>query len=333
VAPDARSVVAVGASAGGVEALAELLSALPSDLGAPVLVVLHTAPGFDSRLPEVLARTTALPTAHARDGEELLPNRVYVAPPDHHLLAVDGHVQVVRGPHENRHRPAIDPLLRSCALSFREGVVAVVLTGALDDGAAGAVAVERMGGRVLVQDPAEAPFPSMPLNTIAADDPDAVLPLSELGPAILAAIRNPPARRRLPMDDEIGRETDYAALDEAAISREEVFAQRAPFSCPSCGGTLWEAPEDEPLRFRCRIGHAFGADSLLVGQSEALDASLAAALRALEERADLARRVGARLVAGGHPERAERYDRIRGDSERNAAVIRKVLLERDADGA
>jgi two-component system chemotaxis response regulator CheB len=297
-----------------------------------VLVVLHTSAGFESRLPEVLSRNSTLPATHATDGEPLLANRVYVARPDHHLLAIDGHARVVRGPHENRHRPAIDPLLRTAALSYREHAVAVVLTGALDDGAAGCVAIKRMGGSVLVQDPAEAPFPSMPLSAIAADHPEAVLPVAELGAAIVEAIRNPPAERRKEMDDELSRESDYAALDEAAISREEVFSERAPYSCPSCGGTLWQAPEEEPLRFRCRIGHAFGADSLLVTQSETLDASLAAALRALQERADLAKRMSERLVAGGHARRAERYDRIRDEAERNAGVIRKVLLERDTDG-
>jgi two-component system chemotaxis response regulator CheB len=211
--------------------------------------------------------------------------------------------------------------------------VAVVLTGALDDGAAGCVAIKRMGGRVFVQDPEEAPFPSMPLSAIAADHPDAVLPVSELGAAIAAAIGNPPEPRRGEMEDELSRENDYASLDADAIEREEVFAERAPYSCPSCGGTLWESPDDEALRFRCRIGHAFGADSLLVTQSETLDASLAAALRALQERADLARRVSDRLVAGGHARRAERYDRMREDAERDAGVIRKVLLSRDTDGA
>src|SRR5262245_32474882 len=173
-----NSVVTLGASAGGVAALGRVLADLPPDLGAAVLVVLHTAPGTESRLPTVLGRSSTLPTHHATDGEQLEPNRVYVAPPDHHLLVADGHARVVRGPHENRHRPAIDPLLRSAALAYRDRVVAVVLTGALDDGAAGCVAVTSMGGTVLVQDPAEALFPSMPRSAIAADHPQAVLPVA-----------------------------------------------------------------------------------------------------------------------------------------------------------
>ena len=201
----ATAAVAIGASAGGVEPLSRILADLPGDLGAAVLVVVHTPPTHESRLPEVLGRRIALPVAHASEGEPLQPNRVYVAPPDHHLLAVDGRARVVHGPHENRHRPAIDPLLRSCALSYRERAVGVVLTGSLDDGAAGSAAVTRMGGRVLVQDPAEALFPSMPLSAIAADHPAAVLPAAELGAAIVEAIRDPPADRGIATADGLPR--------------------------------------------------------------------------------------------------------------------------------
>jgi len=333
VTASTETVVALGASAGGVEALTCVLSQLPPDLGAVVLVVLHTAPGAVSRLPEVLARAGPLPVAHARDGEQLEPNRVYVAPPDHHLLVADGQARVVRGPHENRHRPAVDPLFRSAAVAYRERLVAVILTGALDDGAAGCLAVKRMGGQVLVQDPAEAAFPSMPQSAIAADHPTAVLPAAELGAAIVDAVRKLPAARTHEADEELQREIEYAVLDEDTIASEDVFSQRSAYSCPSCGGSLWEAPDDDSLRFRCRIGHAFGSESLLVSQSEALDASLAAALRALHERADLARRVSRRMRATGRTDAASRYDASEAEAERDASLIRSVLLTRDSNGA
>ena len=324
------SVVALGASAGGVEALKRVVSDLPSDLGAPVLVVLHTPPGERSYLPEILGRAGSLPVTRATDGEKLEPNHIYVAAPDHHLLVVDGRLRVVRGPHENGHRPAVDPLFRSAALSYRERAIAVVLSGALDDGAAGSAAVSRLGGSVLVQDPRDAPFPDMPRNAIIVDHPQAVLPVDELGAAVVGLVRAPPeARKEADVEDELRLEREYAALSEGAITREHVFGEVSPFSCPSCGGSLWEAPDDDNIRFRCRIGHAFGSETLLTEQSQSLDASLAAALRALQERADLARRVARRMRALGAEERAGRYDRTVEESERDALVIRRVLLSRD----
>jgi len=328
------SVVVLGASAGGVDALARVVADLPADLGAAVLVVLHTGPTARSYLPAILGRAGALPAEQARDGAALEPNRIYVAAPDHHMVVLDGHIRVVRGPHENGHRPAIDPLFRSAALSYRERAIGVVLTGALDDGAAGSAAISRLGGRVLVQDPGEAAFPDMPRHAIEADTPHAVLPLEQLGAAVVGLVRaQPEAERKADADEELRLEREYAALSVEAISREDVFPDVSPFACPSCGGALWEAHDADQLRFRCRIGHAFGAETLLSEQSQSLDASLAAALRALRERGDLAKRVGRRLRTAGAESRAERYDRIVEESERDALAIRRVLLSRDgADG-
>jgi two-component system, chemotaxis family, protein-glutamate methylesterase/glutaminase len=324
------SVVALGASAGGVDALARVVADLPADLGAAVLVVLHTAAREKSYLSAILTRAGVLPAEQAQDGAALEPNRIYVAAPDHHLLVVDGHVRVVRGPHENGHRPAIDPLFRSAAVSYRERAIAVVLTGALDDGAAGSAAISKLGGRVLVQDPGEAVFPDMPRNAIQANEPHAVLPLEQLGAAVATLVRRPPeAAVGVSVDQEL-LEREYAALSQAAISRDQVSGDPSPFACPSCGGVLWELPDEHRLRFRCRIGHAFGTESLLVAQTQSLDASLAAALRALQERAGLARRAGLRLRAARAEGRAERYDRLVEESERDALAIRKVLLSRDS---
>jgi two-component system chemotaxis response regulator CheB len=325
--------VAFGASAGGLDALSQVVADLPADLGAPVLVVVHTAPTPRSYLPAILDRAGPLPASLASEGAELEPNQIFVAPPDHHLIVLDGKLRVVRGPHENGHRPAIDPLFRSVALAFHEGAIAVVLSGALDDGAAGSVAVSSLGGSVIVQDPAQAEFPDMPRNAIAADHPHAVLPLAEIAPALVSLVRAPPERGWEGEEEGLRLERDYATLSKEAVSREDVFPDLAPFACPSCGGSLWEAPDEHQVRFRCRIGHAFGADSLLSEQSQSLDASLAAALRALHERADLARRLGRRMRAAGATARAERYDRIVKESERDALAIRRVLLSCDgADG-
>ena len=320
--------VTIGASAGGIEAVGQVLSGLPAELQAAVLVVIHVAP-VENRLASVLARRSSLPVAQAVDGERLETGRVYLAAPDHHLLVDDGHLRVIRGPHENGHRPAIDPLFRSAAAARRGNLVAVVLTGALDDGAAGSAVVTRLGGRVVVQDPEDAAYPSMPLNAIAIDDPDEVLPLAQI-PAAIARFVNRPRDEQNGSTEQIERETHYATLDDT-VADDPRFGVVAPFACPSCGGSLWESPDDE-LRFRCRIGHAFGADGLLVEKSQQLDRALAEALRALEERADLSTRVANRLRARGLERRAGRHERVAEESQRHALVIRNVLLHRDVDG-
>jgi two-component system chemotaxis response regulator CheB len=307
--------VTIGASAGGIEAVGRLLAELPESLPAAVLVVVHIAP-VQNRLVSVLGRVSRLPVAQAVDGDELQPGHVYVAAPDHHLLVEDGHLRVKRGPHENGHRPAIDPLFRSAAEARRSDLVAVVLTGSLDDGAAGSAVVSRLGGHVLVQDPEEAAHPSMPLNAIAVDNPDEILPL-ELIPAAIARRVAAPTR---PTTEE--EQEDADPCDEQVVS---------PYACPSCGGALWEVPGDS-LRFRCRIGHTFGTDGLLVQKSQQLDRALAEALRALEERAELSQRLAARLRKRGMERRASQQDEVNRESLRHALVIRNVLLHRNVDG-
>jgi two-component system chemotaxis response regulator CheB len=320
--------VTIGASAGGVEAVGLILSQLPESLPAAVLVVVHIAP-VENKLATVLSRRSTLPVTQAIDGEVLETGRVYLAAPDHHLLVDDGHVRVVRGARENGHRPAIDPLFRSAAAARGGGVVAVVLTGSLDDGAAGSAAVSKLGGHVLVQDPDEAAHPSMPLNAIAVDNPDAILPLTRIPDAIAHLLSEVATTKAHPVERD-KREAEYAALEDT-VATDPSFAVVAPFACPSCGGALWEAPDNE-FRFRCRIGHAFGAEGLLLEKSEQLDRALAEALRALEERAELSRRMAKRLHEQGLARRATRQKEIESESLRHALVIRNVLLNRNVDG-
>ena len=183
--------LAVGTSAGGVEALSHLAAALPADFPAPVLVVLHVPAFSASNLPAILDRRGPLTVDHARDREPLAAGRIYVAPPDFHLLVERDEIRVVRGPHEHNHRPAIDPLFRSVAASFGPGAIALVLTGALDDGSSGAAAVAAKGGAVVVQDPKDAHYPDMPAHAIAAVPSAQVVPLAEI-PALLDRLAREP---------------------------------------------------------------------------------------------------------------------------------------------
>jgi two-component system chemotaxis response regulator CheB len=188
----AARVLAVGTSAGGVEALSRLAAGLPADFPAPVLVVLHVPSFSASNLPAILDRAGPLTAEHAHDHEPLVAGRIYVAPPDFHLLAEREEVRVVSGPHEHNHRPAIDPLFRSVALAFGPAAIALVLTGALDDGAAGVVVVTDHGGTVIVQDPKDALYPDMPSHAIANAPAATVSPLADI-PALLDRVAREPA--------------------------------------------------------------------------------------------------------------------------------------------
>lgn len=179
------SIIVIGASAGGVEALCELVAALPASLAAPILVVVHVPASHPSLLPRILSRRGSLPAAHAQDGEAALPGHIYVAPPDYHVLLEDGHIRLSHGPRENRCRPAIDPLFRSAALACGHKAIGVVLSGMLDDGTSGLVSIKRHGGTAFVQAPEQAKFSSMPRSAIEGDHPDYVLPISEIADALV----------------------------------------------------------------------------------------------------------------------------------------------------
>jgi len=178
-------IIAIGASAGGVEALTRLVRELPRDLPAAVFVVVHFPAYGQSLLPTILSAQGHLPAAHAVDDETIVRGHVYVAPPDHHLLLEEGRMRCWRGPRENRTRPAIDPLFRTAAQIYGPRVAAVVLSGTLQDGTAGLSLVKQSGGIAIVQDPKEALFPEMPLSAIHRVPVDYVLPVPEIGPLLV----------------------------------------------------------------------------------------------------------------------------------------------------
>src|SRR5262245_33352120 len=319
-----HDIIVVGASAGGVEALMKLVRDLPADLPAAVFVVLHVAAAETSVLPRILERNSALPVKHAADGEPIVLGQVYVAPPDRHLLVHRDHVRVVRGPRENNHRPAVDPLFRSAALAYGPRVVGVVLSGSLDDGAAGLQAISRAGGAGIVQDPDEALYRGMPDNAIAADEPDYVLRLDEVPDVLVRLTQEAAESVDEETPDDAERETAYAEMDFSTY--ELPPGERSLFSCPDCGGVLYELEDGGLLRYRCRIGHAYSAESLHSAQSEAIDVALGSALRALEERAVMSRRMARRLGSGrgGFSRYTERAD----EADVHAALLRRVIAGR-----
>ncbi len=315
--PDGCDVVVVGASAGGVEALLRLVRALPGDFRAPILVVLHLPAASPSILPDILARAGALPAVGAEQGMPLEPGHVYVAAPDRHLLISEDHIELDAGARENGHRPAIDPLFRSAADAYGSRAAGVVLSGTLDDGTVGLHCIGERGGWTLVQDPDDALYRAMPANAIAFTRPDYVLGVEELA-GILTEIAAGSASRP---GGTIERQRQ--APDPAAEQAQP--GELAPFSCPDCGGTLWETRRGRTASYRCRTGHAFTMNTLVARQAESVERTLWAAYRALEERAAIARRVSRRLAENGSHASAERFARQAGQAEAHAEELKALL--------
>jgi two-component system chemotaxis response regulator CheB len=320
-----HDIVVLGASAGGVEALTTLVRLLPADLPAALFVVLHIPPQSPSMLPAILDRVGQLKAVQAQDGLPIEAGHIYVAPPDHHLLVEHGRMRVVRGPKENRHRPAVDPLFRSAAQAYGPRVVGVVLTGTLDDGTAGLLAVKNCGGVAVVQDPNDALYPGMPRNALQNVDVDHTLPLGDIAPLLVRLANEPVAAAEYGVPETIQHELNLAKNHGEEMQQDRLLGEPSVYSCPECGGVLHEIHDGEYLRFRCRVGHAFGAESVLAEQSEALETALWAALNTLEESASLSRRLARQAHERGQSWLAARFNERIRESEQRADAIRQVL--------
>jgi two-component system, chemotaxis family, protein-glutamate methylesterase/glutaminase len=314
-ASSSARIIGIGASAGGIDALLKVMAALPGDLRHPVCIVVHLPPTGRSLLPQILDRRCPLTVVTAEHGARLRPGHAYVAPPDRHLLVRDGHIELTRGPKENGVRPAVDTMLRSMAAAVDGRSVAVVLSGALGDGSDGARIVARAGGEVIVQSPDDALVPSMPERALASVGDDAlVLPAEEIA-AVLAALGAPESRE----EGEVSRPGDL--IEE---SRHRPAGPATGFTCPECSGALWEIRDGDLVRYRCRIGHAYSEDAMLVEQGSAVEAALWSALEALEERAELLNRI-AELRAQRHPGAQRSLKQAAEDALTRADLIRRAL--------
>jgi two-component system, chemotaxis family, protein-glutamate methylesterase/glutaminase len=322
-----QRIVVIGASAGGVEALMRLVQDLPRDFPAPIFVVLHIPASAPSMLAHILSRAQRLPAVNAEDGRRYEPGTIYVAVPDHHLLVGrDGTMHVARGPRENRHRPAVDPLFRSAALARGRNAIGVVLTGAMDDGTAGLIAIRKRGGIAVVQDPGEAMYPSMPQSAIAHVDVDHVVPLASMGELLARLVAEPPREAEAVEDENLDLETRMAELDADALAQDERPGRPSPYSCPDCGGVLWEVPEEEFTRYRCRVGHAFSPEAMLSAQDEVLEEALWSAVKTLEESARLSSRLAETERHRGHEWLVKRFEEKEREARGRVEVIRRYLL-------
>ncbi len=267
-----RNIVVVGTSAGGVHALQRLVRGLPGDLPAALFVVLHTSPGEKSKLPEILSAAGALPAFAAQEGSAIENGRIYVAPNDRHLLVENGRVRVVFGPRENLFRPAIDPLFHSAAGAYGARVIGILLSGTLDDGCNGLSEIEERGGLVIVQEPAEAEFPQLPLNAIRKVKVDRVLRAAEIAKLLKSEV------------------TKSVSEEEISMSADEPGRQFDGVTCPDCQGPIYEE-RGSGLRFRCIVGHSFSPEAMRVAHAKKLENALWSAIVNFEEHATILRRL------------------------------------------
>lgn len=286
-----RDIVVVATSTGGLDALTELCAALPPAVPAAIFVVMHIG-AHPSILPAILQPSCSLQVKHAVDGEVFVASTIYIAPPDRHLLLFNGRTLLSDGAKENFTRPAADPLFRSAAVMYAHRVIGVVLTGELDDGAAGLRAVHACGGYTIVQDPADCRSPSMPENALRATNADVVAPISMLGAAIVNALEPTMADVRTQTEREamVARAEDkMIRTGQITLPELEAIGERSALTCPDCGGVIWRIGTGLPLRYRCHTGHAFSAASLERQQSDQTENAIWQVIRGIEERIYLAR--------------------------------------------
>ncbi|MCO5948048.1 chemotaxis protein CheB [Mucilaginibacter flavidus] len=286
--PKTGQVIVVGASAGGLKALTALVQQLPEDFPAPVLIVMHISPDATGDvLLNALNKYGKLKCAHAVHGEAVKAGNVYLAPSDHHLLLEkEGLLHVTKGAQENRSRPGIDPLFRSAAVAFGNRVTGIILTGYLDDGTAGMIAIRRCGGTCIVQDPNEADYPDMPKNALNQLQMDYCVSIAEMGGILVKLVAGKPGKQKM-IPKDIQRELIIAGRVLSDLASVNALGEQVPFNCPGCGGVLWKIAKGSQLRYRCHTGHAYTAAALLAEQTKKIEETMWTALRMFEERKNL----------------------------------------------
>lgn len=278
-----RDIVVIGASAGGFEATQVIVAGLPADFRGAVFVTVHLFPRSDGILPQLLRRSGPLPAVSAEDGMPIEMGSIYVAPPDYHLVLQNGFMQLSHGPRENMQRPCINVMFRSAAAAYEDRVAGVLLTGLLDDGAAGLWEIQQHHGTTIVQDPEEATYRSMPDSAIRGLNVQYIVRLREI----------PPLLQHLAMrgENEIAmpHHTDPMLVPSGQV-------------CPECGGVMQKANLGELMEFRCHTGHRFGLKTLIAQKSVLVERALIGALAQSEELTKLLR---TEMARSGPPEIAE----------------------------
>ncbi len=313
---DVRAIVVIGASEGGVQALRDLVGALPKNFPAAVFVVMHIG-ARRSELAVLLDRTGPLAATHAADGDLIEGGHIHVAPPDHHMVIAEGAVRLTKGPRENFARPSIDPLFRSAAQAYGSAVIGVILTGGLSDGTAGLYEIKQRGGATVVQDPSDAINPSMPRSALSSVEIDHCVPLAKMARLIVrlvSELADPPPRYSTP-----------AKGLETAMDAQFRLDQPTALTCPDCGGALSRGQLGSLTQFRCHIGHVYSADVMASGQLLALERFIESAMRSLNERAELCRQMANEANLRGRAGNGAEWSAARQEAHDRVAPLRDLL--------
>lgn len=322
--PRPRDVIAIGCSAGGLEALGQIVQELPADLRAAVVIVQHIAPSATPYLVNLLQRQTQLPVSWVEQGALMQPGRIYVAPPDHHVLFVNNHFSLSSGPPENHVRPSIDKMFRSAAATHGSRVVGTLLTGMMHDGVAGLRAIQEAGGHTIVQDPADAAYPELPGRALSAMTPNRVLPVDQIGRTLATLAGEPVPPRPLPAKVRFEAEIDArGTVDPEMLTK---LGPQTPISCPDCHGPTWFVQGETPPRVRCHLGHANTAREILAAGAVQVETAMWAAIRALNDRAVTFDLLAADAQGMGLTDVAEAHT-VRAKEVRKQAEVARAFMQ------
>ena len=327
-----RNIIVIGASSGGFSVIRELIRSLPGDIEAAIFIVWHMAPDIEGILPQSLNKLSTLHAANAIDHEPIVNGRIYVAPPDRHLLLEKNEVRVTRGPKENRFRPAVDPLFRSAAYVFGARVIGIILSGALDDGTAGLWSIKQRGGIAIVQHPAEAEVPGMPESALREVNVDYTLRTSEMGPLLTKLVQTEAdqeseqqyglkERTQMEIDIAMGKNPDYNDMMQ--------FGEWSPYTCPECHGVLSVFKDGNKPRYRCHTGHAFSIESLLSAFTEMIEVNLWSTVRNMQESVILLNNLGDHYAEKNKPKEAAVYFKKAREMANRIQMVRLAIFQQE----
>jgi two-component system, chemotaxis family, protein-glutamate methylesterase/glutaminase len=329
--PKAQFIIVIGASAGGSIVLPELIMQLDSHANISVFVVLHFSKrAIGDLLVKRIQKYSSLKCRIPAHQEAVTAGHIYIAKPDHHLLLKDDRILLGKGPMENRYRPSIDALFRSAAVQYGSRVIGIILSGMLEDGASGMQAIKRCGGHCIVQAPEDARYPDMPLSVLRNLKPDYSIPVGQMGNAISEIVKKAKPRKIKPPKD-IVREAEISESVNVGMNALKDVSTPSLYSCPDCGGGLWEFKSNGITRYRCHVGHAYTEENLLGSMESSTESALWTALRIIEERKNLLKNIESKERGNGKKESGQHYQKRIRELESQIGHLKKVLFDTARD--